>query len=127
MGQFVKNFRNYKDILNSNPQELFDWIDDKYMEAIPESLETPDELLAAGNRLGELTNIYSYLMSMVTLSNMQLRNTKKDKDKKDEAIEMMNRKDVLQNAAEIIKMQYTAISRMITVKKQADEEINMSK
>lgn len=118
-------YRSYREILESDPEELYNWIQERFIEEIPTSLETPDELILAGNRLGELTNIYSYLMSLVSIVNVYVKESKRKKIDKEVIDSFMEIREILQNSSDIIKMQYTAISRMITVKKQANDEINM--
>lgn len=122
---FTQNPMNYQNILNSDPQELFMWIQNEYMLEIPTQIDNPDELAKAGNRLGELINIYSYLMSMTTLANLNVKEKKKNKEDKDSINKAIGIRDVLQNSSDIIKAQYTAISRMISVRKQVADEINM--
>lgn len=122
---FTQNPMNYQNILNSDPQELFMWIQREYMSEIPNQIDSSDELAKAGNRLGELINIYSYLMSMTTYANLNVKEKKKNKEDKEAINKAIIIRDILQNSADTIKAQYTAISRMISVRKQVMEEMSM--
>ena len=125
MSNSYHNYMSHSDIMECDPIELFNWIQNNYIDDIPVSLETVDELQAAGNRLGELTNLYSYFISLVTIANIHLKECKREKKEKEIIDTAMARRDILQNTVDVLKMQYTAISRMITVKKQVDDELKM--
>lgn len=115
----------YSNLLNMKPKDLMIWIEKNYSCDIPTVIETVDDLKNAGVLLGKLTNIYSYLMSMATFAKLSVRESKKMGLTKDEVNDCIDRRDILDNYAATVKMQYTAISRMITVKKQIDEEMKM--
>lgn len=121
----AKNNNTNNDIFNMNALELAKWLNKNYMEEIPTHLENAEDLKKAGVLLGKLTNIYSYIMSMLTYAQLEVKEKKKISAKKEEINECISRRDVLNNFSLIIKMQYTAISRMITVKKQVDDEFKM--
>ena len=44
---------------------------------------------------------------------------------KEEINDCIDRRDILDSFANTVKLQYTAVSRMITVKKQVDDELKM--
>ena len=115
-----------EEILKLSPVELLFELEKEYIKKIPCSIETSEDLKAAGKMLCELTNSYSYLMSLNTLADMQLRNAKARKEDKEMIADMTSRRDAIKNAVEIIKFQYAGLSRAITVRKQVDEEMKMA-
>ena len=64
-------------------------------------------------------------MSVYLYSKLAVREAKKNNLSKDEINNCIDRRDILKDFAEVLKLKYTAISRMITVKKQVDEELKM--
>ena len=125
MGNNKNKNLNYMDVLSMDPKSLMIWLESNFSCDIPTTIETVDDLKNAGMLLGKLTNIYSYLMSMSTFAKLSVRESKKSGLSKDDINECIDRRDILDSYAATIKMQYTAISRMITVKKQIDEEMKM--
>lgn len=119
-----KNY-NINTILAMQPEALAIWLDKNFLDTIPTGIETTDDLRRAGELLGKLANIYSYIMSITTFAKLAVREAKRRGDSKDDINDCIARRDVLDSFTEVIKTQYNAVSRMITVKKQVDEEIKM--
>lgn len=113
------------ELLKLSPVDLLLQLEETYIKEIPCSIETSEDLKIAGKMLCELTNSYSYLMSLNTLADMQLRNAKAKKEDKELIADMTSRRDAIKNAVEIVKFQYSGLSRAITVRKQVDEEMKM--
>lgn len=112
-------------ILNMSPIELLEWLNNNYNKSIPISIESSEELKMAGGLLGELANIYSFLMSLIMLAKLRVRESKRINANKNEINDNIDKRDILNAYADIIKTQYNAISRMITVRKQVEEELKM--
>jgi hypothetical protein len=112
-------------ILNMEPELLAKWIESNFIKEIPISLETADDLKNAGLLLGKLTNIYAYLMSLSTYAKLMVKEEKRKGSKKEDVDKCISRRDIIDDHVSIIKMQYNAVSRMITVKKQIDDEMRM--
>lgn len=121
----IKNTSQFENILTLEPEDLLQWLNDNFLEDVPTSVSTVDELKTAGVSLGKLTNIYSYLVSLSLYAKLKVREVKKNKENKEIIDKAVDRKEIINSYADIIKCQYTAISRMVTVKKQIDEEIKM--
>lgn len=119
------NEPSFNTLHNMAPKDLLNWLNETYMFQIPTTLENVDDLKDAGILLGKLTNIYSYLMSMATFAKLAVRESRKRKLPKEVIDDCIDRRDVIDNYTDIIKTQYTAVSRMITVKKQIDDELKM--
>ena len=56
---------------------------------------------------------------------LKVREAKKDKENKENIDKAVDRKEIINSYADVIKCQYNAVSRMVTVKKQIDEEMKM--
>lgn len=116
---------NINNVLEMKPEALAVWLNQNYLEQIPISLETVEELKAAGTLLGKLANTYSFVKSIGMFANLAVRDSKRKKLDKAIIDENISRRDVLDTFADTIKIQYNAVSRMITVKKQVDDEMRM--
>jgi hypothetical protein len=121
----MRNSFTYEDISQMSPRDLAIWLNNNYLIEIPTTLETCEDLKKAGVLLGKLTNVYSYIISMTTFAKLSVREAKRKKLDKELIDDCMDRKNVLEDFANTLKLQYTAISRMITVKKQIDDEMKM--
>lgn len=119
------NVDQFENILSLEPDDLLQWLNDKFLEDIPVSITNVEDLKKAGLLLGQLTNIYSYLVSMSLFAKLKVREVKRNKESKDIIDKAVDRKEIINSFAETIKCKYNAVSRMVTVKKQIDEEMKM--
>ncbi len=119
------NTSQFENILTLEPADLLIWLNDNFLENIPTSITNIDDLKRSGELLGKLTNIYSYLLSLSLFAKLKVREAKKDKTNKEEIDKAIDRRDIISTYADTIKCQYNAVSRMVTVKKQIDDEIKM--
>ena len=120
-----QNSYSIVELLQLNPMELGTWLAKNYLFQIPVSINTVDDLKIAGELLGRLTNSYSYINTASTFANMAVRDAKRKKLDKQNIDDCISRRDLLETFADTIKAQYNAVSRMITVKKQMDDEMRM--
>ena len=119
------NTAQFENILKMEPADLLIWLEENCSEEIPTTVTNIEDLKRAGELLGKLTNIYSYLVSLGMFAKLQVRETKKDKTNKEEIDKSVDRKDIINSYAEVVKCKYNAVSRMVTVKKQIDDEMKM--
>ena len=119
------NNSQFENILSLDPADLLAWLNDNYLETIPTTVTNVEDLKRSGELLGKLTNIYSYLTSLALFAKLKVREVKKDKTNKEEIDKAIDRKEIINSFAEMIKCQYNAVSRMVTVKKQIDDEMRM--
>ena len=129
-------------IKDSDPMELLEWLEKNYTHRLPVGIQNAQDLNEAGKMLGRLSNEYSYIMTLQVhvgllaklakaecipkpkLSDKELMNMYVSK--KEAYDTMMMRKNVLESFSEILKSQYNAMSRMIAVYQQEQNELNMS-
>lgn len=114
-----------QNILSLSPVDLLLWLQENCEIEIPEKITTIEDLKNAGELISRLTSMYSYIMSCFLFSKVAVRDAKKNKLSKEEINDCIDRRDILESFANTLKLQYTAVSRMITVKKQIDEELKM--
>lgn len=112
-------------LLNLEPSALLQWLNENYLEDVPPAISTVDDLKNAGILLGRLTNTYSYLVSLSLYAKLKVREVKRNKEEKEIIDNAIDRKEIINSFTDIIKCQYNAVSRMVTVKKQVDEEMKM--
>lgn len=124
-GKPIKNYST-KEILSEDPFVFAEKLKSEYLFYLPETIENADDLLEAGRLLGKIANSYSYLVQLSSLAKINVRKLKREKKNKDEIDDAIDRKDSINNTVEAVKMQYNAISRLITVKQQINEELKMT-
>lgn len=117
---------NYQ-LLEMDPVELVDWLESEYLIELPTDVNSLDEMNKAGMLLGKLANTYSYLKILSAYAKLNVRRAKQQKSNKEKIDEAVDRREIFETFADTIKLQYTAVSRMITVRKQMDEESKMDR
>ena len=125
MNELDNNTSQFENILSLDPEDLLQWLNSNFLEDIPIAINNVEDLKNAGVLLGKLTNIYSYLVSLSMFAKLKVREAKKDKENKENIDKAVDRKEIIKSYADVIKCQYNAVSRMVTVKKQIDEEMKM--
>ena len=120
----INNTVQYDNVLTLEPEDLVHWLNDNFAEDIPTSVSTVDDLKKAGELLGKLANIYSYLSTLALYAKLKTREAKKDKGNKEEIDKAVDRKEIINSYVDMAKFRYTALSRMINVKKQIYDEMN---
>ena len=114
------------EILSEDPFTLLELLRAEYDYEIPETLETIDDLKKAGVLIGKLANTYSYMAQLSSYAKIAVRNAKKEKKDKNEIDDAIDRKTVIDTFAGSIEMKYKAVSRMLTIKQQINEELRMT-
>lgn len=113
-----------QDILQMKPTELADWLQTTYIKPLP-TPSSSQEFVKYNYLLGELANVYAFLSGLLVASKISVRDSKRRGLSKEEVDDCIDRRDTIDAYLGIIKMQYNAFSRMITVQKNADDEMRM--
>ena len=108
-------------MLQKKPEELFEFLYSEYIKDLPEV----DDLDGLAYKLSEAANVYAFLSGLEAAAKVAVRNAKTSGNK-EEYGDAIDRRDVITNMINAIKMQYTAASRIITAKAQAKDEMNMA-
>lgn len=130
------------ELKNITPEDLLGFLEEHFTYEIPIGIESEIAMRKAGNMLGKLTNSYSYLASLLASLSVYTKELKQKcpnkpkgndvwelaeyTDKKKAYEDMALRKSLVEQYLDIIRHQYNCISRMITVKIEADRELKMS-
>lgn len=117
-------FENIKKMTN---EELVDCLVKQYYRPIPISISTAEDMKSAGQMLAEITNEYSYLMTVLALLKAKVRTLGKDKSMKEEKDDMIGKRDTVEAFVKILSQSYTGLSREISTRQEALKEIQMSK
>ena len=118
---------DHNTLLNMTPIDLAIWLEKEYASTLPSNIDSMEEMKKVNTQLSRLANSYSFVMQLLTYTKIQVRQEKrKGKENKENYEDMIDRRDTLQNTADILKMQYQTLSRMITVKKEINDELRMS-
>ncbi len=117
------NLNDLPKIFALSPEELWKWLDANFNRTLP-CPATSQEFAAHKHLLGELTNTYSFLNSLLAYAGIQVRNAQRAKNK-ELLDDCRSRRDTIELFAKNALQQYNAFSRMMTAQKQADEELRM--
>ena len=120
-----KRLSEYKneELLQEDPNVLMELFQKEYTCQVPENA---DDLRQAAMMLGRLTNAYSFVMQLSIQAKRAIREAKRAKKSKDEIDDAIDRKAVIDGFVDIISMQYKAISRIVTIRQQENEELKMT-
>ena len=111
-------------LLTLSVKEVIQLISERVLSDIPEGINSHDDLRIVEERLGRLANDYAYVMELLSYSRTYVRTLKRQGQK--EAYEdMMDKRSALEDIASAVKMQYQAVSRMLTAEIQIRDENDM--
>lgn len=114
------------EILSEDPFRLLELLREEYDYEIPEIIDSIDDLRKAGFLIGRLANTYSYMAQLSSYAKIAVRNAKKEKRSKNEIDDAIDRKSVIDTFTSTIEMKYKAVSRLLTIKQQINEELKMT-
>lgn len=112
-------------LLQMEPSDLLEYLTREFSINIPVNIDTVEDLNYAGTLLGKCASNYSFLITQAMMAKLIKRNLKMEKADKAEVDRALSREEILTMFADITKTSYNAISRMITVRSQASEELKM--
>lgn len=113
------------EIAETDPFELNIWLHTTFKNDMPVSIESVADMQILAQMLGILTNQYSYLMAVLSFLKIMAKDEKAKDKNSAEAEKMMMRRDCFQTMADIVKQQYSAASRILTVKQEINKEMAM--
>ncbi|MBQ2183056.1 MAG: hypothetical protein II399_00340 [Lachnospiraceae bacterium] len=117
----MQNAKNVQTLLSMKPMELLMFLENEYIRELPD----PNDLNGLAIKLREYANVYAFLSGLESAAKIAVRSDKAGGNK-EEYGDAIDRKDVIGNALDTVKMQYAAASRIITVKERIEEEFKMS-
>ena len=115
---------DYQKILAKDPIELADWILREFYEDLPKEVITTQDMENASKMLLRLSSAYSYLSALLSYAKILARQAKRSGEKETYE-DMVDRKEIIQNALDGVKQQYSALSRAVTIKIENNSELRM--
>ena len=119
--------KNYttEQYLQMNPRELAEILTATFIYDVPESVDTADEMSEVGRMLANTSNQYAFLNSLLSVSKIQCRELKRLKLQTSYE-DAVDKKEVITNVTEAVKVRYKTLSRMITIKQEINNELKMT-
>lgn len=102
-------------LFTMSPEELVRTVSERVLSDIPEGAKDNGDLQRVEESLGRLANDYAYIIGILAYSRNYVRQLKRSGDK-EMYEDMMDKRDNLTEISSAIKLQYQAVSRMLTVK-----------
>lgn len=103
--------------------DIIDILRKEILQDIPTGVQSPADLDRVEYLLGKLANDYIYLISLLNYSRSYVRQLKRKGPEFKEAYEdMIDKRDSLEAIAAAIKLQYQAVSRMLTIRVEMNDE-----
>lgn len=115
----------FNKFIEQDVYEMIEYINHEFFIVLPDNILTIDDMQNVGSMLSKLINGYTFLSNLGEYAKILVRD-KKGKITKDELQTLMGKRDIILQAADTVKMQYNALSRMITVKQEINNELKMS-
>jgi hypothetical protein len=113
------------EMLEMDPAQLHEVVSQMVEFEMPDFISDIDHMRMAGELLGKLASMYSYLSSMALLAKIKKKELKAEKADKKLIDDALSREEIFSGFAENVRLSYNAISRMITVKQQINEEMKL--
>lgn len=128
----MQNMANFNNVLKKSPMDLLNWLMDSFSVQIPEVIVSIDDMAEASKILLKLSGAYSYLMALLSYAKIMTRDAKRKVVKNDPETtrnyeDMVDRKEVLQHFTDIVKQNYTAVSRAVTIYIENNNELKMGR
>lgn len=112
---------NIRSLLDLEVAELVQFLYDRLVEEVPEGAKTEEDIEKIEKALGRLANHFAFVMEMLALARHLAKVYKREGDK-ERTDDMMSKRDALEDLGSVIKLQWQAVSRMLTAREQRREE-----
>ena len=106
------------------PLDLVDWLHDEFPMLMQSKIETVEDMDLASNSLLRLTAQYSYLCELLSYAKIIVREAKRNLPKEDYE-DMVDRQNAIEKRLDIVKQEYLAVSRAVTIKSEINKEMFM--
>lgn len=114
------------DIINMEIPKLHEWYSKNFMRIVPCNIENDTDSQQLAELLSFFSNNFVYFDYMYSILQAYVKELKLDKTKKELSELVMVRRDIVQHFAEQSKFSYNAVSRILTVKMEANYELRMT-
>lgn len=118
---------NCNEYLAMSPDELLKVLSDTFIVEVPKTIDNADALNDVSAMMSDAINQYSFLVQLYCLSKIDTRRYKRmGKEAKLEYEDSVDRKEIIKYVLDAVLLRYKALSRMITIKQEVNNELNMS-
>ena len=112
---------NNQTLLEMPPTELLEYMQKNYLLDLPAQMDNIETMNYVSSLLSVTTSNYAFLTNLTMLAKLKKREAKREKKSKEECEDALSREEI----ADISKAYYNALSRMLTVKQQINQEMKM--
>lgn len=106
-------------------ENYLQWMANGFYIPVPEQINTIEDADNAASLLSKFSNNYLYLIELYSYFKILSRKAKRDKDM-DKYEEYVDKRDIAEYMAKGVKLQYQAVSRMITIRQGNLDELSMN-
>ena len=124
--QPVNKLGSIDDILRKTPDELLEWRINLIEVPQLDVIMGVEDMKIASSILLILSGYYSYVINILSKAKIMVRQLKRD-GLKTEYEDMIDRREILQDAIDDIKQSYGAVSRAVTIYMANQNELQMGK
>lgn len=117
---------NCVEYLELSPTELLEVLIDNFIYDIPNEILSPEDYASVSEMLSSTSNQYSFLVQLSCAAKIQKRLASRRKDKTAKE-DLIDKETIIDNIVSAVKLRYSTLSRMITIKQEYNKEINMNK
>lgn len=114
-----------EEMLKMEPVELIEYINSKFKVDVPINIESQQEINNASKRMAVAASYYSFFQSLKSQANVLKRYLKRTKADKILIEDMIDRENIFDTQASIMKQTYDTISRLFTIKHRELDELKM--
>ena len=116
---------SFEDILKLDGDAFFDWVMAHFQMEPVKPIETEDDMKQASKLISIAIGNYSYLAALLGYLKIKVRQEKRNKNKVLYE-DLIDKREIVQEIVDATKLQYNAISRMVTIKIESDKELHMN-
>ena len=134
---------NLKYVLESEPEKIAEWLEDKFTYEVPAKIETMEDMEHVSELMSAIMNSYSYISNLtvrITIfcnslkaecgikpdANASREEKEKYRKAKAEYEKMSLKRRILEQRQDILNKEYHCLSRKVTIKSNVDNELHMS-
>ncbi len=106
-------------------ESYIQWMANGFHIPVPEQIKSIEDANKAATLLSKYSNNYLYLVELYNNFKVLSRKARRDKDM-DKYEEYVDKRDIAEYMAKGVKLQYQAVSRMITIRQGNLDELSMN-
>lgn len=116
---------DYDSLMTEDPKKLHEYLFTTFRVTVPQTIISVDDMNKASQLLLKLASDFSYLVALSAYAKLCVRDAKRNKSTR-EWEDMVDRKEIIDKTTEMVKQDYTAVSRAVTIKQENNKELYMN-